>query len=86
MPNHKSAIKRVRQNKRRNERNTHVRADARTTVKKVRDAILAGDKEKASALLILATSALHSASTKGVLHANNASRRISRLAKQVNKI
>lgn len=86
MPNHKSAIKRVRQNKKRRDRNMAVRSEARTAVKKAREAIESGNKEDAMKLLKEATSILSSSASKGVIHRNNAARRISRLARQVNKM
>ncbi len=83
MPNHKSAIKRTRQNIKRNQRNTSVRSAVRTTIKKVRAAVTAGEKDKASAALKSAVSALDGSVTKGVHHAKNAARRVSRLTRQV---
>ncbi len=83
MPNHKSAIKRSRQNIKRNERNSSVRSAVRTTVKKVRAAITTGNKDKASVALKSAVSALDGSVTKGVHHTKNASRRVSRLTRQV---
>lgn len=86
MPNHKSAEKRVRQTERRTLRNRIVRQSGRTEVKKVRAAIEAGDKAAAEAALKAATKALATASSKGVVHKNNAARRIGRLAAQVGKL
>ncbi len=86
MPNHKSAIKRVRQNRKKNLRNKIIRSTGRTTVKKVREAIDAGNKEDAQKALLEVTKILHTSVTKGSLHRNNAARRISRLALQVNKL
>jgi len=86
VPNHKSAEKRDRQNKKKGARNMAVRSEARTTVKKVREAIDAGNKEDAQTALRAATAMLHSSASKGVVHKNNASRRISRLALLVNKM
>lgn len=84
MPNHKSAEKRVRQSEKKQERNTAVRSAARTAVKKARVAISAGKKEEAKAAYTDAMKTLSSAASKGVIHKNNASRRISRLALQLN--
>ena len=86
MPNHKSAIKRARQNVKRRARNMAVRSRARTSVKAVRSAINAGDKDTALATLKATTSILDKAASKGILHPNNAARRISRLTTQVNAI
>jgi len=63
-----------------------IRTEARTAVKKVRAAITKGDKAEATKLLLEATSLLDSSVTKGVNHANNSARKISRLTLQVNKL
>ena len=84
MANHKSALKRNRQNAVRNARNTHIRSSMRTFVKKVREAVSAGDAEAAKAALAQAVPFIDKASTKGVIHKATASRKISRLSKLVN--
>lgn len=86
MPNHKSAKKRERQNVKRNQRNTDIRSSARTSVKKTREAIDAGNKEEAVAGLKEVTKKLDTAASKGVIHRNNAANRISKLTAQVNKL
>jgi small subunit ribosomal protein S20 len=60
-----------------------VKARLRTLVKKVRTALDKKDATGAAAGLADAIQALASAVSKGVLHRNNASRRISRLSRQV---
>ena len=84
MPNHKSAIKRVRQNEKRRIRNRNVTSATRTFIKKVRNALEAGNVEAAKAALPDAVKALDKAVTKGVMHRNSASRKISRLTVAVN--
>lgn len=84
MPNHKSAIKRVRQNEKRRVRNRQILATARTYIKRVRAAVDSGDVAEAQAALPAAVRALNSASSKGVMHRNQAARKISRLTKAVN--
>lgn len=86
MPNHKSALKRVRQIRKRTARNMAERSRARTAVKRVREAIASGNRDEAEKALKAAASRLDSAASKGILKKNNASRRISRLAVQVNKL
>lgn len=83
---HKSAIKRDRQSKGRRLRNIAYKTKAKTAIKEVRLAI--GDKkiEDARLSLIKATSALQRIQSKGVIHKNTASRKISRLTLQVNKL
>ena len=84
MANHKSAIKRHKQNLVRRARNVSVKSSIKTAVKKVRAAVENKDLEKAQELLTLATKSLDKAASKGIIHKNNASRRVSRLAKLVN--
>ncbi len=86
MANHKSALKRNRQNKVRNARNTHIRATMRTYVKRVRTAAAEGDQENAATFLAVAIPYIDKAATKGVIHKATASRKISRLNKLVNAL
>jgi len=82
----KSAEKRNRQRVKREGRNRAVSSTVRTLVKRVRTALHAKDKAAASTALHAATVALDKAATKGVVHAKTASRTISRLAAQVNRL
>ena len=86
MANHKSALKRNKQNAQRNARNTHIRSTMRTLVKQVREAAAAGDKSAAEDALKKAVPYIDKTATKGVIHKASASRKISRLAKLVNGI
>ena len=86
MANHKSALKRNKQNAVRAARNTHVRSTMRTLVKSVREAAAAGEKEAAQEALAKAVPYIDKTSTKGVIHKSTASRKISRLNKLVNSI
>ena len=83
MANKKSAIKRNRQNEKRRLRNRVFRGSARTYVKKARTAIETGNFEEARLATQTAVSALDKAAEKGIIHKNNASRRKSRLMKQL---
>jgi len=78
--NHKSALKRAGQNERRRMRNKAVQTRVKNVVKEVRLAEGEDVVEKLNA----AKSAIDKAAKKGVLHQKTASRKISRLAKQVN--
>lgn len=80
---HPSAVKRNRQNKRRNERNTTLRSALRTTIRRVNSAVSRNDVSTAQAELPVAVRALGKASTKGIIHRNQAARRISRLTRKV---
>ena len=55
-------------------------------IKKVETAIAANDKELAKANLSLAISEIEKACSKGVIHRNTASRKVSRLTKKVNSL
>ena len=80
---HPSAVKRNRQNKTRNERNTMLRSALRTTIRRVTSAVSRNDVPAAQAELPVAVRALGKASTKGIIHRNQAARRISRLTRKV---
>ena len=86
MANHKSALKRIRQNTKRREYNRAYRSRARTFVKKARTSIDDGDTSAAEAATREAIRDLDRAASKGVIHRRNAARRKSRLMKQLNAI
>jgi small subunit ribosomal protein S20 len=81
LANTRSAEKRSRQASKRRLRNVQVRTRVKGAVKKVRELIAKGDGAGARAALTAASQALDRAASKGVLHRNAASRRISRLAR-----
>ncbi|GAB2820282.1 30S ribosomal protein S20 [Alpinimonas psychrophila] len=81
--NIKSQIKRIGTNNKANERNKAVKSEVRTAVRAARTAVTAGDKDKATAALVLASTKLDKAVSKGVLHKNNAANRKSAIAKSV---
>ena len=86
MANIKSAKKRILTSAKKAEANKAVKTGVKTAVKKVRTAVEAGDKTAAAEALTAATSAIGKAESKGVLHKNTASRKVSRLAAAVNKM
>ena len=83
---HKSVIKRARQNEVRREHNNAIRSSLRTSIRKVVRALDSGDLETAKTELPQAVRALGKASSKGVIHRNQASRKISRLTRRVNAL
>ena len=83
MANHKSAKKRIRRNAKRAVINGARMSRIRTFVKKVEAAIASGDEAAAREALRTAQPELHRAVTRGVLHRNTVSRKISRLAARV---
>ena len=85
MPNTKSAAKQVRVQERRRLRNKSVKSATRTYVKKAQAAIVDGEGNATSDVIRQAISALDRAVKKGVIHANNAARRKSRLMKRLNQ-
>ena len=86
MANHKSALKRARQSKVRRIRNLGYKTRAKHAVKDVRAAVEESSPDKATESLKEATATLQKAASRGVIHKNNAARRISRLARQVNQV
>lgn len=83
MANSPQAKKRARQNERRFEINKARRSRIRTHLRKVEEAIAAGDQAVAADALKAAQPELMRGVTKGVYHKNTASRKISRLASRV---
>ncbi len=81
MPNTKSAKKRLRQNKVRRLRNRVVKSALRTQIRKFREAVKAGDLEKAAVEIRVAQKKLDQAGAKRVIHPNKAARTKSRLVK-----
>ena len=86
MANIKSAKKRILVSERNAERNKSIKSAVKTSVKKVYAAIDAADKAAAQAALVDATKAMDMATSKGVYHKNTTSRKVSRMAKAVNKM
>ena len=83
MANSPSAKKRVRQAERRTEINRNRRSRIRTSIKKVEETIASGDKQAAQAALRDAQPEIMRGATKGILHKNTASRKISRLSARI---
>lgn len=83
MANHKSALKRIRQNEKRRLHNRTYRNRARTLVRKAREAIDSGDLDEARKATRMAVRDLDKLVSRGVIHKRNAARRKSRLVKQL---
>ncbi|MEC7241437.1 MAG: 30S ribosomal protein S20 [Myxococcota bacterium] len=86
MANHKSAIKRIKQNSKQRSRNRYYRSTMRTQLKALTAAIDEGNAETAKAELVKATAIVQRLAGKGIIHRHQAARRISRLAKAVNAL
>ncbi|MFG1401150.1 30S ribosomal protein S20 [Xanthobacter sediminis] len=86
MANTPSAKKAARKIERRTEVNRSRRSRVRTYLRKLEDALSTGDAAAASAAFKAAEPEIMRAVTKGVLHKNTASRKVSRLAARVRKL
>ena len=83
MPNSKSAKKRLRQNDTHRLRNRSTKSTLRTHLRKVSEAVQAGDVEASEEAFRLATKKLDRAATQHVIHANVAARTKSRLSAKI---
>lgn len=86
LANIKSAKKRILVNRTKAARNKAIKSKVKTAIKKVDSAILVGDKSVAAEALKFATVEINKATSKGVYHKNTSSRKVSRLARAVNKM
>jgi len=86
MANTTSAKKRVRRDRRVTEVNRARRSRIRTFVRRVESAIESKDKEAAQAAFVAAEPEIMRGVTKGVLHRNTASRKVSRLAARIKSL
>jgi len=84
MANSPSAKKRARQAVRRTAINKSRRSRVRTFIRKVEEAIAAGDQSAALEALKAAQPEIMRGAVKGVLHRNTASRKVSRLHHRIN--
>ncbi len=84
MANSASAIKRVRQEKKRRLRNRMVKSRMRTAVRAAGEA-LATNQGDSPVTVQAALSEIDKAAQKGIIHPNQAARRKSRLMKRVNQ-
>ena len=83
MPNKASAKKRLRQTVKKATENKNRKTRIKTFVKKVEQAIVQGDQPAANEVLSAAQAEIMRGVTKGVIHKNSASRKISRLNSKV---
>ncbi len=86
MAHHHSAKKRIRQTERRTEVNRARRSRIRTFIKRAESAIASGDKKAAEQALKELRPEIMRGVTKGVLHLNTASRKMSRLSARLKSI
>ncbi|MCK0519395.1 MULTISPECIES: 30S ribosomal protein S20 [Actinomycetes] len=86
MANIKSQIKRNKTNDSARLRNQSVKSSLRTAIRSFREAVAAGEKDKASELLVSTSKKLDKAASKGVIHANQAANKKSAMAVSLNKL
>ena len=86
MATHKSAEKRMRQSEKRRMKNVSTKSSVKTQIKKVLGTIEAKDLEKSKEELYSTAKAISKAASEGVIHKNNAARKVSRLTKKVNAL
>jgi small subunit ribosomal protein S20 len=86
LANHKSAIKRARQSEEQRVRNRSRKTRMKNVIRDLEEAIAGKSPEKAAEQLKKAASVIAKTASKGVVHRNTASRRISRLTRGVNAL
>lgn len=86
MPNTTSAKKRVRQTARRAVINQSRKSRMRSAVRKVEEALAAGDQQAAEAALKAAEPEIMRSAQKGIIHKNAGARKVSRLAQRLKRL
>ncbi|MEU6850682.1 30S ribosomal protein S20 [Actinacidiphila alni] len=86
MANIKSQIKRNKTNEKARLRNKAVKSELKTAIRRTREAVAAGDAEKAVEAARLASKKLDKAVSKGVIHKNQAANKKSALAQSVSAL
>lgn len=86
MPNIDSAKKRVRRTAKRTAINHARKSRIRSITRKVEEALASGDKAAAQSALKAAEPEIMRGVSKGVIHKNAGSRKVSRLTKRVTKL
>ncbi len=83
MPNSAQAIKRLRQDETRNQRNRAAKSEIKTLTKRLFSAVESGDNTQAQTELRTIQARLDKAAKRGVMHKKTVARRKSRLARAV---
>ncbi|MEV6010000.1 30S ribosomal protein S20 [Streptomyces sp. NPDC051976] len=86
MANIKSQIKRNKTNEKARLRNKAVKSELKTAIRRTREAVAAGDAEKAAEAARLATKKLDKAVSKGVIHKNQAANKKSAISHSVSAL
>ncbi len=86
MANHKSAIKRAGQSEEQRVRNRSRKTRMKNIIRGLEEVLADKSPEKAAEQLKKAVSIIAKTASKGVIHRNTASRKISRLTRRVNAL
>ena len=86
MANIKSQLKRIKTNRAATERNKAIKSEFKTAIRKFREAADAGDRATAETLMQDAAKLVDKAASKGVIHANQAANKKSRMASRLAKV
>lgn len=86
MPNIKSSIRSVKTDAELHAKNSAVKSSIRKAVRKLKEAVEAGQTEEAKNLLTNVVSGFDKAVQKGIVHKNTAARKKSRMAQKVNSM
>ena len=86
MPNTSSAKKRLRQNEKLRLRNRSARSSMRSQLRRVREAVKSGDKERAQSEYRIAQKSIDKAAASNLIHRNAAARTKSRLVKLLKSV
>ena len=86
MANHKSALKRNRQNVKRNERNKVGRTHIKNAIKDTLAEVSVENRDGAQSALKMASRAISKAASKGVVHKRTASRKIAGIARKAHQV
>ncbi|MBL7204796.1 MAG: 30S ribosomal protein S20 [Desulfobacteraceae bacterium] len=86
MASHKSALKRAKQDEVKRIRNKSYKTKVKKAIKEVRTAVANNSAEQSKQNLVKAVSIIQKTTSKGIIHKNQAARKISRLTRQVNQL
>lgn len=86
MANTRSAKKMVRKIEKRTEVNKNRRSRMRTYIRKVEEAIEAGNKADADAAFVEAQPEIMRAAAKGIIHKSTCARKLSRLSQRIRRM
>ena len=86
MANHKSAFKRARQNEVKRTRNRSYKTRVKKAIREVRSAVEGSTIEQTQLSFTKAVSIIQKTASNGVIHRNQAARKISRLARRINQL